>query len=230
MASLFDSKRNTILKYAGFYGCSTFVETGTGGGDMLDAVYPYFKQAYSMELDPGLFAEAKNRFSGASSVKLYLGDSSRILPAIMPLLKGLVFYYLDAHYSGGFTAQGSKETPIQEELEAILSVGAGANAIILIDDLADFYRNPAYPKPADLKVFIDQLRPGMDFEILKEGGGMLLVTPAKKKRDEKRKLVQVVEKVAAGAKVSEAKPFEPRTFERPPMLYGPYREGKKKEE
>ena len=51
--TLFENKWKTILDYAGQYGCKNFVETGTGCGDTLDAVYPYFEHCYSVELSHG---------------------------------------------------------------------------------------------------------------------------------------------------------------------------------
>ena len=52
MATLFESKRDLILKVGGWYGCKNLVETGTGMGDMLAQVYPYFSEVHSVELLP----------------------------------------------------------------------------------------------------------------------------------------------------------------------------------
>ena len=235
MPSLFESKRNAILKYAGFYGCSLFVETGSGAGDMIDQVYPYFKQVFSIELDPDRYRECKARFSNAHSVNLLQGDSGKVLEAIIPFFTEPALIYLDAHYCGRGSAHGEQETPIIKELEMLLAAPK-FNHVILIDDYADFVRNPAYPKPDALEAAVHKIQAGLRFEILKDGGGMILIVRASKKLLPNRKAVQVTEKVITGQAhppvplkaEPEVRPEEPRTFARPPILYGPYREGKEK--
>jgi hypothetical protein len=51
-------------------------------------------------------------------------------------------FWLDRHYSGGFTAKGEKDCPIIEELDAI-SNGSHLKHSILIDDAGDLYENQA---------------------------------------------------------------------------------------
>lgn len=231
MPSLFESKRNAILKYAGGYGCKIFVETGTGSGDMLSAVYPYFTQAYSIELSEDRYHEARARFQRAESIKLYHGDSGKVLGQILPILKAPALIFLDAHYSGPGSAHGQDETPILKELEALLFEPRFRH-VILIDDLKDFTKNPAYPTPDAMKEFITGIRHDISFDILPEGGGMIRIVKAGKKFDPEKKMAQVVPVVIEGAIEPEPIAVRPtqerKDFTRGPILYGPYRNPEKK--
>jgi hypothetical protein len=221
MTSLFESKYQTLLDYAGQYGCKNFVETGTGGGDTLDAVYPYFEHCYSIELSDELYRDVKVRFANTPTVELYHGDSSDILP-MLSILKGTTLFFLDAHYSGPGTTHGPKETPILAELQSILS--AKFNHVILIDDYKDFVTNPEYPTPDELKKFINNLRPGLSFEIVNKGGGMMLIAPANKKRNPEHKLTPITPRAVSVIFQAEfTQPREAQTFDRSPILYGPNR-------
>jgi hypothetical protein len=66
-------------------------------------------------------------------------------------------FWLDGHYSGGFTAMGEKETPVYEELKIIFS--NKQDHVILIDDARLFNGNDGYPTFDDLKIFIHQHYP-----------------------------------------------------------------------
>lgn len=225
MTSLFESKRDAILKYAGQYGCKLLLETGTGAGDMLAAIYPYFKKAYSIELSPALYQHAVMRFKQMPSVKVYPGDSGAVLPKVIPLLTEPALIYLDAHYCGEGTAKGESDTPVLKELDALL-FDPKFRHVILIDDLRDFTSNPAYPKVKALQEYVTEIRKDLLFEILKEGGGMILIAPAKKKRVESRKVTQLAPLAIEETEKDAVQPEAPKVFARPPMLYGPYRHPK----
>ena len=220
--NLFESKIDTILSYAGQYGCKNFVETGTGGGDTLDAVYPYFERCYSVELGDELYRNAKVRFNNAPTVELFHGDSGEVLP-LMSIMKGTTLFFLDAHYSGLGTQKGSKETPILAETRSLLGSGK-FNHVILIDDYKDFVNNPEYPKPDELQKFVNSLQDGLSFEIVNAGGGMILIVPTKKKRNPEHKLTLITPRsVSIIFQAELTQPKEPQTFERAPILYGPNR-------
>ena len=225
VVSLFQSKISTILKIGGWYSCTEFVETGTGAGDTLDQVFPYFNHCWSVELNAEYVGHARERFEDAPSITLLQGDSGEKMAEILPQLKGVPLFFLDAHYCGGYSAMGSKETPILAELETILK--NVPNAVILVDDFKSFLSNANYPKPDDVKKFVLSIRPKGVFEILAEGGGMFLILPTKRKPVADRELKQVSSRVVRQAwikpAVSQAEKKEERSFERAPILYGPYR-------
>jgi FkbM family methyltransferase len=226
VTSLFESKKETILKIAGWYECVNLVETGTGNGDMLQQLYPYFTECHSVELSQELYQNARRKFSRIGNVRIYNDDSGDFLKNHPLDLKGNTFYFLDAHFCGGYSAYGSKSTPIMEEIQTLLS-GKTFNSIILIDDLKLFTGTDDYPTPAHFEEFVKGLRKDVTFEIIADGGGMILITPSKRKRKLNNKLVQltpvyILEDIPQ--QVQEEQPREePRTAARAPILYGPYR-------
>ena len=126
-------KQMVIEEYQKRYGCSVLVETGTYLGDMVEAQENNFKRIISIELDQNLYERAKRKFGKKNHITIYQGDSSKVLPQIMPTITENAIFWLDGHYSDGFTAKGDKETPIYEELKAIFQ-NSTHDHILLIDD------------------------------------------------------------------------------------------------
>jgi len=62
-------------------------------------------------------------------------------------------FWLDAHYSGGITAKGEKDTPVMEELYAILNQFKH-RCVILIDDARCFNGKDDYPTIEEVRGFI----------------------------------------------------------------------------
>ena len=124
-----------------------FVETGTGRGDTVAAVRPLFSEIHTIEQDESLHAAAARRFSGDAAVHVHLGDSSRVLPRILPHLESrAVLYWLDAHATGAAAFDGP-ECPLVEELKAISRLGE--RSVILIDDARLFLAPPPAPRRPD---------------------------------------------------------------------------------
>src|SRR3989338_8879091 len=126
-------KEKIIKRYARRYNSKTFIETGTYYGDKIQAFKNLFSKIYSVELDNRLYEQAKQRFKGSSNIEILHGDSSKILLELLPGIRGTILFWLDAHYSGGVTARGKDETPILNELKAIMKIHPNNN-IILVDD------------------------------------------------------------------------------------------------
>jgi len=66
-------------------------------------------------------------------------------------------FWLDAHYSGGVTAQADSETPIVEEIKVILEHSC-SDHVMLIDDAREFTTNKNYPTLEEIKQIIQQSR------------------------------------------------------------------------
>ncbi len=168
-----------LLRYARAWECKVFIETGTLYGEMVDYMRGKFNAIHSIELSTELARSVKDRFAYDPSVQIHQGDSSQVLPGLVGRLKKeRALFWLDAHFSGGATAHGKQETPILDELEAILAAGDRRD-VILIDDLREFQRNPAYPSLSTLARFILERRPGAGIELLAED--VIAVTPAGKR-------------------------------------------------
>src|SRR5262249_43165449 len=107
----------------------------------------------SFELDQNLAAQAQERFANDSHIQIVQGDSGKLLGEYLATIDEPCLFWLDGHYSGGITAKGTLETPIKNELTAILSHPYDGN-LILIDDARCFTGENDYPTLDKLKGFI----------------------------------------------------------------------------
>jgi len=156
-------KENIVEKYKNLTGYDTLIETGTYRGDMVFAQLKKFKNIYSIELDDRLYQDATYRFRFFPHVKIFHGDSGKILAHMIRELDIPAIFWLDGHYSGGVTALGDEVTPIFEELNIIFS--KKLNHVILIDDARLFDGSGGYPSLDDLKKHIYKYQPGQQIQI-----------------------------------------------------------------
>lgn len=138
------ARENSILSYKKRFNPSIFIETGTYKGEMLESMKSRFKKLYSVELGDKLYADAKARFAHDSHIEILHGDSGVVLPQILSQITEPALFWLDAHYSSGETARGTTDTPIMQELKAVLNHPI-KNHVILIDDARDFTGKNDYP-------------------------------------------------------------------------------------
>lgn len=158
------TKQCLLLHYAEKYHLTTLVETGTYMGDMIYAMKNHFTALYSIELDHDLAVNAKKRFANHPHITILEGDSAKLLPKVLQNIKGNTLFWLDGHYSGGVTAKGDSETPIMQELKAILTSDI-SNCVIAIDDANLFNGGTQdYPTIDDLKKICAQSR-GCELEV-----------------------------------------------------------------
>jgi hypothetical protein len=150
------------------YGCKhsieTLVETGTYLGDMVESCKDSFRRIITIELSRDLHARATERFEADKHVCVLHGDSSEVLPRLLARLDGRCLFWLDAHYSGGVTAQGDVLTPIYAELDCIFGARA-CNHVVLVDDAGDFVGTEGYPTIGELQKFVAERRPESRFEV-----------------------------------------------------------------
>jgi len=109
-----------------------YIETGTYLGDGIKAVLNDYKIIHSIELSEKWYQHNVTQFKNNNNVKMYLGDSKKILPELLKTLNEPITIYLDAHYSGGTTAFGEEEVPLLFELEILKQ--RKYDDIIIIDD------------------------------------------------------------------------------------------------
>lgn len=146
-------KQMTIREYQQKYKYSILVETGTYLGDMVEAQKRIFKTVISIELGVDLFENAAIRFKNDNNVKLFQGDSGKVLPRILKDIDEPAIFWFDGHYSAGITAKGDKECPIFEEIDAVLN-SKRFNHILLIDDARCFNGKGDYPTTEKLTEYI----------------------------------------------------------------------------
>lgn len=158
-------KQETIKDYQKKYNLTFFIETGTYLGVMINAVKNNFSKIYTIEIDTKLYKKAKQKFAKYKYIKILHGDSSKILPGLLKKINKPSLFWLDAHYSKGVTAKGAKNTPVREELTAILKHKI-KNHVILIDDAESFNgENEDYPSIIFLKKYIQKSFPSLFFEV-----------------------------------------------------------------
>lgn len=153
----------TVRRYALARGLRTLVETGTFMGDMVEAQKTDFDRIISIELSAELHATARQRFAGDPHVEILQGDSGQLISGIVASLTAPALFWLDGHYSGGATALGNLQTPIVQELNAVLA--AARPHVILIDDARCFNGTQDYPDLASLEAIVRRLKPGSNFEV-----------------------------------------------------------------
>ena len=157
-------KQMAVKEYADKYKINVFIETGTYLGDMVVAIKDVFREIYTIELSAELYERAKNRFSKYCHIKIYKGDSAKVLPEILGIIKEPCLFWFDAHYSEGITAKGEKETPIVEELKYIIRHPIEGN-VILIDDARLFTGNNDYPGIEEIRELILSRCPEYVFDV-----------------------------------------------------------------
>lgn len=131
---------------------TTFVETGTYKGYMIQGLLPYFKKLYSIEIYQPLYEKAKKLFANQSKVNLILGDSADKIPELMNQLEESALFWLDGHYSGEGTGTATEHSPIMQELKPIFEHTI-KNHVLLIDDARFFNGKDGYPTIEELEKF-----------------------------------------------------------------------------
>ena len=109
-----------------------YIETGTYLGDGIRSILNNYENIHSIELSEKWYEYNIEQFKNNKNVKIYLGDSKKIVPELLNNINEPITIYLDAHYSGGTTAFGDEEVPLLFELEILKN--RKYDDIIIIDD------------------------------------------------------------------------------------------------
>lgn len=136
-----------LQSYINKYGCSVFVETGTGIGTGLEyaARFP-FKKLYTIEYIKELHSKTVNRLCGQyPQIRFLHGSSIEWLPTIIgtEFETESILFWLDAHFPGADFQIGSYDDeytfnikyPLKAELEIIHEARANKKDAFIIDDL-----------------------------------------------------------------------------------------------
>jgi hypothetical protein len=156
-------KRQTLREYGRRFGLRMLVETGTFYGDTSFALRNDFDRIVTIELDRALYERASGRLKAYPHITLLQGDSGKLITRVLAEVSEPVLFWLDAHYSGGFTARGDLDSPIFAELDAILTHSI-RNHVILIDDARDFTGQGGYPTLPRLHEYVQAKRPDLTIE------------------------------------------------------------------
>lgn len=120
-----------------FFKLDIFVETGTCFGYTSLAASEIFKEVHTIEISNNLYKNTLKAFENKKNIFAYNGDSAKVLPDILPGLKGSILFWLDGHNAGVNAGRGEVNTPVLEELRTISNLRS-ENIIILIDDMRVF--------------------------------------------------------------------------------------------
>lgn len=142
-------KMGVVRAFVRKFRTPVFIETGTFLGSMIEHIAADRVECHSIEIDETLFDRAKQILRRHSNITLHLGDSATILPHLLARLDRPATFWLDGHYSGGFTSRSDVDTPVSAELEHILAHPI-RNHVILIDDARDFTGEDGYPRLSTL--------------------------------------------------------------------------------
>ncbi|HEV8634531.1 MAG TPA: class I SAM-dependent methyltransferase [Chloroflexota bacterium] len=151
-------KQRVLRAYAHAFGPRVLVETGTYMGDMVAAMLDQFDRIYSIELSEELHARARARFADEPRVTILQGDSARVLPELLKELGVPCLFWLDGHYSSGVTALGDRETPVEQELRAILTHTVRGH-VVLIDDARQFVGEGDWPAISTIESTVHAIDP-----------------------------------------------------------------------
>lgn len=157
-------KQNVVKEYKEKFGLKTLVETGTFLGDMVFSQKENFDKLISIELDNKLYKDARNKLKKYKKIEIIQGDSGKILNRICSNLNEPCLFWLDGHFSAGYTAKGESGTPIIAEIKAILR--DDLNHIILIDDARCFTGQNDYPTLDFLKDFLFNRRKAYKMDVV----------------------------------------------------------------
>ncbi len=152
----FSPIHEVIRSIASDHSVKIFFETGTYIGNTVFGVKDAFEKVYSVELSKELANLARERFANEPKVKIINSDSSNAIKSFLKDLTEPAVFWLDAHYSTGITAMGKKQTPIREELEAILKHTTNGHHI-LIDDVKDFNGQNDYPAAEEIIEMVKEI-------------------------------------------------------------------------
>jgi len=156
-----------VEQYARRYRYRVFIETGTLKGDMIDAMRRtgIFHWIHSIELQPTLARLASQRFAPYQRpdrhISVHTGNSADLLPRVLRSYDEPVLFWLDGHYSGEFTACGEEESPVRQELHAVLAHAQAKNLkhVILIDNANFFNGQNGYATIPEVEAIVHQYRP-----------------------------------------------------------------------
>lgn len=148
-------KRELLLKLAKAHGVPAFIETGTYLGETAAFMAPHFSRIATFELSAEFAANARKNLAMHKHIEVIEGDSGETLPAFLPTLKTPALFWLDAHYSGGKSARGALDSPIGQEVFAVLNHPIKTH-VIVVDDARDFLGLSGYPTIGHMRKLVEK--------------------------------------------------------------------------
>jgi hypothetical protein len=129
-----------------------WIETGTYLGDTTTKLAEIAQKVISIEPQAELSDFASNRLRRRKNVEIINATSESCITEILKSISGPTCFWLDGHYSGDVTFQGSEVSPISAELVAISNYLLSNQVIVFIDDFRLFVNSAStgYPPQSAL--------------------------------------------------------------------------------
>ena len=129
-----------------------WIETGTYLGDTTTKLAEIAQKVISIEPQAELSDFASNRLRRHKNVEIINATSESCITEILKSISGPTCFWLDGHYSGDVTFQGSEVSPISAELVAISNYLLSNQVIVFIDDFRLFVNSAStgYPPQSAL--------------------------------------------------------------------------------
>lgn len=135
-------------------GAAHFIETGTYLGSMVEHIAETGVDCITIEIDDEIHRRAVDILKRKKNIRCVKGDSAALLPEVLRSISRPAVFWLDGHYSGGFTGKADLDTPVSAELQMIMDHPVKGH-IVLIDDARDFTGNDGYPRLSTLLSHFD---------------------------------------------------------------------------
>lgn len=155
----FSIPKELVTKIINTTPIDNFIETGTFQGGTSFWAAKFFKNVYTIEIDPEISRKTSERIDCPSNIKFLVGDSKDILPQLVEKLNGSSFFWLDGHWCFGAGGKDA-ECPVLDE---IISIKDLKDPIIFIDDARCFLGPLPPPHKAEDWPGIDEI-----FALLKQ--------------------------------------------------------------
>ncbi len=155
----FSIPKELVIKITSEINFENFIETGTYEGGTCFWAAKYFRNIYTIEIDPSISKKTSSKPDCPKNIKFLVGNSKNVLPGLVKTLVGNAFFWLDGHWCFG-AAGKDEECPLMKELEAIKDVH---NPTIFIDDARCFLGPLPPPHESSHWPYIDEI-----FGILKQ--------------------------------------------------------------
>ena len=124
--------RDIVYEKMGIKKTKHYIETGIYRGDGIRNVEKHYENVHGIELSEKWYQFNVEQFKNESHIHFYLGDSKKVLPELLNTIQEPCTIFLDAHFSGKYTACGDEESPLLFELEILKN--RPFDDIIIIDD------------------------------------------------------------------------------------------------
>jgi hypothetical protein len=127
---------------------ATWIETGTYLGDTTKKLAKIAQKVISIEPQVELSYFASKRLKRYTNVEVMNSTSENCIASVLTGVSGPTCFWLDGHYSGDVTFQGSEISPITSELIEISSYLRSHDVVVFIDDFRLFVNSEVTGYPA----------------------------------------------------------------------------------